>query len=82
LAAAAGFLLALGAQGCGGAHAPCPVSPAAIDGRREEVEKLDARVGEARAAERVERQRREAAARRVAAARAASDSAAAAGRAR
>jgi hypothetical protein len=71
--------LALAAAGCGGAHAPCPTPTDALDGLRAETETLDARVGQARSAERAERQRRDAAVRRAAQAQAALDSLAAAG---
>jgi hypothetical protein len=62
------------AAGCAHTNAPCPTPTARIDEHRAAVERLDAEVGKARAAERAERARRDDAARGVAEARAALDS--------
>ena len=74
----AGLLLALAGPGCGGAHAPCPTPTANLDGLRDDTERLDERVGQARAAERAEKQRRDSEGRRTVAAQAVLDSIAAA----
>jgi hypothetical protein len=62
------------AAGCAHTNAPCPTPTAQIDEHRAGVERLDAEVGKARAAERAERARRDEAATRAARARAALDS--------